>query len=138
MSEKKTVSELQSLYKTACDKYLETFAKRHDFSIRECRWVADEPGGVAEVGDYMVDMQTIIDDVNMNADSFAFFAWYEYTMECHELGLPDVCNFRSWLRGCPRYSRERLEYLRELKQQVYMAECAFMDAVKKCVTDSKM
>lgn len=126
--EEKRRKTMQQLYNTACNNYLEAFAEKHDFDMRDCGWVSDEPGGIATVGDYFVDMQTLKDDIDMDATEKEFLKWYDYTMSCSETELAS-CNFRSWLKGCPRYSDATFEKLRRLKSEVEEARQRLMLAI---------
>ena len=130
MDEKKKKT-LQSVYKTACDNYLEAFAEKHGFDPSDCEWVANQPGGVAMVGDYYVDMQTILTDIDKDAPEEAWLGWYDYQLEVQMLELPKQCNFRSWIHGCPRYSEETLARFRALHNEVERAKRRLMEAVEQ-------
>lgn len=130
MEEKKRKT-LQSVYRSACNNYLEAFAEKHGFDMRDCEWVSDEPGGVASVGDYFIDMQTLKDDIDLDAPEEEFLKWYDYTNECAILSMPDRCNFRSWLKGCPRYSEETFVRIRQLRKDVEFAKDALMLAIEE-------
>ena len=121
---------LQSDYRQACDAYLAAFVKKHEFPMHDCSWVADEPGGIASIGDYFVNMQEIITDIDTDARPDEWFAYYDYSMECHSLGLT-CCNYQSWLKGCPTYSPETLERLRKLQRDVSDAEATLRNAIKE-------
>lgn len=129
MEEKKRKT-LRSVYNSACNNYLEAFAKKHGFDMSDCGWVADDPGGVATLGDYYTDMATIITDIDMNAAEEEWLKWYDYSAECHELNLP-VCNFNSWLMGCPRHSKETIERLHTLRKEVQDAEIRLRQAIEE-------
>ena len=109
---------LKANYKNACDDYLEAFCEKHGFDRGNSRWIADRPGEIADVGDYCVDMQTIADDINLDAPEEEFFKWYDYTIEMGMLGALRIPNFRSWIKGCPRKSREEIDKLKALKQKI--------------------
>lgn len=120
--EEKKKKTMRQMYDTACNNYLEAFAEKHGFDGADCSWVGNEPGGIAIVGDFYVGMQTLTDDINMDAPEEEFIRWYDYLTECSDLGLDDKCNFRSWLKGCPRYSDETILRLTELKRKAREAE----------------
>lgn len=112
---------LSSAYREACNNYLSAFADKHGFDMVDCTWVADEPGGVAIIGDYYAHMADIVTDIDKDAPVNAWLAWYDYALECGDLGMPNVCNYQSWLKGCPRYSKEKLEEISSLKRQAERA-----------------
>lgn len=121
---------LQSDYRQACDAYLAAFVKKHEFSMHDCSWVADQPGGIASIGDYFVNMQDIITDIDTDVHPDEWLAYYDYSMECHGLGLT-CCNYQSWLKGCPTHSPETLERLRKLQRDVSDAEATLRKAIKE-------
>lgn len=134
---------LKKNYNDACNAYLKAFAEKHGLDMSDCGWVAEEPGGIASIGDYFVDMPTIITDIDMEAPEEEFWKWYEYTAEVDLLELPDNCNYKAWLRGCPRYSEEAFERIRALRNKVdeakrilkeaIEAESGSLDGVKNCI-----
>lgn len=105
------------LYRQACNQYLALFCEKHGYDLRDAEWVGGEPGSVAEIGDYFVGMQTIIDDLTMDAPEEEFIRWYDYCLEADALGL-DSPNYRSWLKGCPRIPEDRLQRLRDLRDEL--------------------
>ena len=110
-------------YTKACNQLLRLFCAKHEYDYDPTGWVAGEPGGIASIGDYFVDMATIIADIKMEAPEEEFIRWYDYTLE---LGTIDPTipapNYEHWLRGCPRYSEERIASLRRSAQQVQEAK----------------
>lgn len=121
---------LQSAYRKACDDYLAAFAEKHEFSMHDCSWVADQPGGIASIGDYFVNMQEIITDIDTDTPADKWLEYYDYSLECHELGL-SCCNYQSWLKGCPTHLPEEMEKLRALQRNVSEAEAIFRQAIKE-------
>lgn len=102
------------LYRQACNQYLALFCDKHGYDLRDTDWVAGVMGDIATIGDYYVDMRTIIDDLEMDAPEEEFIRWYDYCSEAHDLGITSP-NFRSWVKGCPRIPEERLQRLRDLR-----------------------
>lgn len=76
-----------------------------DYQDAKKSWVADDIGGVCLVGDYYLDFSDIKCDVDKDAPKGEIFEWYEYDMLMRDCGLNTI-NYRSWLKGAPRYSRE--------------------------------
>ena len=114
---KEKINQTTLLYQQACNQYLELFCEKHGYDLRDAEWVGGEPGSIAEMGDYFVGMQTIIDDLTMDAPEEEFIRWYDYCLEADALGL-DSPNFRSWLKGCPRIPEDRLQRLRNLRDEL--------------------
>lgn len=111
---KENIKQTSLLYRQACTQYLALFCDKHGYDLRDAEWVAGEPGDIATIGDYYVDMRTIIDDLEMDAPEEEFIRWYDYRLDTHELGITSP-NFRSWVKGCPRIPEERLQRLRDLR-----------------------
>lgn len=129
--EAKQREELRQAYSDACNNYLKAWCEKHDLPMEDDPWVAQEPGGIALIGDYFVDMQTILTDIDMDAPEEEWWNWYDYSLETSEVGLPDKCNFKSWLMGCPRYSEEALERIAELRKSVNKAQDILERAIKE-------
>ena len=102
-----------------CNEYLRLFCEKHDFDYEEAKdsWVANCVGDITCVGDIFVGMQTIITDIEMDAQEDEFIKWYDYNLVAHEFGF-NTPNFESWLRGCPRVSEETFKKLQGLKNDL--------------------
>lgn len=124
-------NELRQAYNDACNNYLKVWCEKHDLPMEDDPWVASEPGGVAMIGDHFVDMQTILTDIDMNAPEKEWWEWYDYSVVTAEVGLPEKCNFKSWLMGCPRYSEEALARIAELRKSVNEAQAILEKAIKE-------
>lgn len=114
-----TKEHARAMYNLGCIEYLRLFCEKHGFDYEDTKdsWVGNEVGGVACVGDYFVDMGVIIADIEMDAPEHEFMEWYDYCLDANEFGLVEP-NFKSWVLGCPRSSKETLEHLRKLRQEL--------------------
>lgn len=119
-------------YCDACNRVLEAFCEKHEFDYNEARknWVGNEVGGIAAVGDYFFSMDTMTTDLSEDAPEEQLLAWYDYATDCSMLELPTV-NYRSWLHGCPRYSEEAREHLRQLQSEWKEAERIMREEIEK-------
>jgi hypothetical protein len=54
------------LYEEACNLYLHLFCEKHGFNAEypDTCWIANNIGGVAFIGDYLVDMETMRYDID--------------------------------------------------------------------------
>jgi len=109
---------LKQNYEKACNDYLDAFCVKHGFNRFDTYWIADRVGEIADIADYTVDMSTIIDDIELDAPEEEFLAWYDYCTEMHFLGAETTPNFRSWVKGCPRKTKEEIEELRQHHQKI--------------------
>ena len=62
-------------------------------------------------------MATIRTDIDNDAPEEEFIKWYDYCLKASEYNITTP-NFISWVRGCPRTSKEKFEELDELKRQL--------------------
>lgn len=114
--------QAKDLYSRGCNAYLHLFCEKHDYDYDDAKnsWVANEVGGIVCVADYFVDMQTIITDIETRADKSEFLKWYDYCLDVAEFGLP-APNYKSWVNGCPRTSKESFDNLRAIKHNLIRA-----------------
>jgi hypothetical protein len=114
-----TKEHARAMYNLGCIEYLRLFCVKHDFDYEDAKdaWVGNEVGGITYICDYFVGMETIIDDIELNAPELEFIEWYNYCLDANEFGLA-VPNFKSWVKGCPRTSKETFDHFRKLKQDL--------------------
>lgn len=114
--------QAKDLYNRGCNAYLQLFCEKHGYDYGDAKdsWVANEVGGIACINDYFVDMQTIIDDVDLPVTEDEFLKWYDYCLDAAEFGLTTP-NYKSWVNGCPRTSKESFDNLRAIKHNLERA-----------------
>lgn len=119
-------------YANACNAYLCAFCRKHGYSENdpETFWVSNNVGGVVCVSDLFISMQTIIDDIEMNAPEDELIKWYDYCIVIASIS-EDIAtpSFSNWLKGCPRMSQGEIDTLIGLKGKVHSAELALMDEI---------
>ena len=119
-------------YQSTCNELLRRFCNKHDFDFEDAKnsWVSGAVGWITCCADYYVDMQTIIDDIKMEAHKDEFVKWYDYDLTIRTLGIKPTMNYRSWLRGAPRVSEERIKEVEEAHQRVVEAQRLFEECLK--------
>ena len=126
------IGDAITAYAAACDNILRLFCEKHEMHYDSTDWVSYEPGTIAMIGDYFVDMATMLTDLKMNAPEEEFIQWYDYTLE---LGMIDPSittpNFEHWLRGCPRYSQEHINGLRRAALRVQEAKNSLDELIRE-------
>ena len=124
---------LKTNYKKACNGYLAAFCKKHGYDYIDAKynWVGGDVGGIACIADYLVDMRTIIDDIQLDAPEEEFLKHYDYCLELGLLGVTELPNFRSWIAGCPRRSDAEIEELKRLHNNVEEAKKILEDCINK-------
>lgn len=111
-------TQAHARYCATCNELLQLFCAKHGYTAEPDCWVGGDVGGIAAIGDYYVDMRTIIVDLREEAPEEEFIRWYDYCLEADELHITSP-NYRSWLHGCPRVPEERLQRLRDLRAQLF-------------------
>ena len=115
-----TKEQLKSNYEQVANDYAYEFCYKHEIEFDG--WIGDDAGGIANCSDYSVDMQTIIDDINLDAPECEFIAWYDYCLELGMLGVKGLPNFRSWIKGCPRKTEEEIAEIKAAHEKVEEAK----------------
>ena len=108
----------QEFYELGCDAYLQQFCNKHCYQYERDCWVGNDVGGVASIGDYFVDMQTLRTDIDEDAPEEEFIKWYDYCVAANEFGLT-MPNFHSWIHGCQRTSEETFERFRAMRNELF-------------------
>ena len=109
----------KQLYEDGCNAYLQLFCEKHEFDFEDAKdcWVGGDVGGMTSCGDYYVGMQTIIEDIDLDAEEDAFFKWYDYCLRADEFNL-NIPNFKSFIKGCPITSEETFAKLESIKNEL--------------------
>ena len=124
-------NKAKRLYEEGCNLYLHLFCEKHGFNVEhpDTYWVANDIGGVAFIGDYFVDMDTMRYDIDHDIAEDQWIRWYDYSFECSALRLKSP-NFQSWLKGCPTYSQEQLDEVKRLRNNIHEAQHMLEDFIK--------
>lgn len=86
-------STLYTKYQNVCNKYLQTFCKKHNFDYTDTHWISDRVGTIVMIGDYFVSMDTIVIDIEQNVPEHVFLQYYNWVIE-NEKNI----NYDLWLR----------------------------------------
>lgn len=79
----------------------------------------NEVGGCLCVfGETFYDLDDMLTDLMEDAPVGELDRYNAYVSRYTEPGLEKLCNYRSWLHGCPRYSEETLAHLEGLRQEL--------------------
>ena len=104
--------ELKLAYEAACTNYLAAFIEQYGLACDPEPWVANETGTIAMIGDSYYNMEEIRLCVDNDVPWKELAEWYNYNMQANQYGLATP-NLKSWLKGCPRVSKERLDEICE-------------------------
>jgi len=122
--------ELAEDYRRACNAYLKAFCDMYELEYDEDAWTVNDPGTIASVSDYFVDMEVIRLAVDRNAPEKEFMAWYDYCLELGMLEIRSTPNFRSWLNGCPRLSEGDIANIKERRESLKEMTDRLMESIK--------
>ena len=108
---------LKQEYEHICNRYLVEFANKYDLSLEPDAWVGGDVGTVAYVSDYYFGFDDIRRCVDEDVEWKDIIEWYDYTMEAVPLGFNNI-NLKSWLMGAPRASKEEIERIKSLRNEI--------------------
>ena len=125
---------LKERYKNICNEYLQRFCIKQGYHYEpNDAWVAGNAGDCANVGDFYFSFEEIRYDIDNDIPKGKIIEWYDYTLETSMLDLPLRINYPSFCKGAPLpYSREKIEEIRTLKNQVEQAE----KILKNCIDEA--
>jgi hypothetical protein len=123
-------------YEESCNAYLRLFCKKHGFDYDDEAWVADDVGGIANVADYFVCMETIRTDIDMDMPEDEFIKYQDYCIRAAMLGA-NVPSYRAWVKGCPRKSNAEFEKLERLRAKIIILKHSFKKQIDEYVDWTK-
>lgn len=128
-----TIQLLHERYECACNGWLLELLNMWELDGAYGYWVGDEPGGVYCYGESItINMEEIIFCVENGVTEEAFMEWSDYCTWANEFNQ-STPSLKSWMKGCPRCSKETMEHLTNLKREF---EEACEDASSRLVNQS--
>jgi hypothetical protein len=111
--------QLKEDWEKACNGYLVELLRMWELEAWYGYWIGNEEGSLYDYGDGMftINMDNIIYCVLNDITREQYIEWQEYVCEAAEFGF-DTPNLRSWIKGCPRTSKETFDHLRSLKKDL--------------------
>ena len=110
--------QLKEQFEQACNGYLCELISMWELNAYYGYWIGEEVGGVYDYGGmFTINMDDIIYCVEHDVTALQYQEWQDYICDAAEFGF-DTPNLRSWIRGCPRTSKETFDTLRKLKQDL--------------------
>ena len=126
-----TLKSIQNDFKRIAYSYADALCELFELNKEEGWWIGDDIGGVYCNGDmYCITFDEIRYIVDNGISKDEFLEYEEYVSFCLEFNL-SAPNFQSWVNGCPRHSKETIQYLRKLKREFDIANNAFTQAKNK-------
>lgn len=115
--ERKKIDDLFVRYNEVCNEITRAFAEKYDVSVDDEDWTKNHQGGVFVNEIFYINLDDVIMMLDKDVSFDEFIRWWDYCEECRELGLGD-CNLRAWVMNCPRHSKESIERLKSLRQEL--------------------
>jgi hypothetical protein len=108
--------QLKEQWKKACRDFLDELLRMWELDAHYGYWIGDEDGTLYDYGDGMftISMDDMIYCVLGDITLEQYMEWQEYCCDAAEFNF-NTPNLRSWIRGCPRTSKETFDMLRQLK-----------------------
>lgn len=130
---KEKIKELVKRYEKACNDILRAFSETYDVYVDSEDWVAGQVGTTVCVNEeYYLNMEDLLLMLNNGVGFDEFLRWWDYSLECSMLELPSP-NLRSWLKGCPTYTHEELDKIKEKQEEVRKSE----EGLKRLIEETK-
>jgi len=136
-----TTPHIKKLWKEVSDEYLKKFCEALDIDIADAYWIGDDPGTIAQAGDYFVGIHEMRFLVDNNIDPDLFLKWNDYTLSLHELqeaysemeGFTRLngVNFESFAKGVRPYSKEQINKMWETLSAIQKAKESFQQQYKE-------
>lgn len=127
---KKNKETLKKNYEKACNDYLLAFCEKHEFDYDSCNWIGGYVGGIVEIGDIYAGMEEIFIDIDRDVEESKFMEHYDYSLRCGFLGMENIPNYNSWLKGVPVKSDEELEHLEKLQKNIEVLKSELNEMLK--------
>ena len=117
--DKNRLKELNKAYEKACNDILKAFAEEYEVQVDEQDWVAGDVGGIVGLcqSEYFLNFEDLRYMLNNAIPFDEFLKWWDYCAEVGVLGLKGM-NFKSWIKGAPRYKQEQLDRLQALHKEI--------------------
>ena len=129
---------LKQEFDRIANSYAESLKETYFTDDFDSYWVADEPGGVLEIGDFFLgfdDIRHIVDN-QVPIDTWASWYWY-----CTELGMLDrtieTPSLKSWCAGCPRIPEDSIEDVRRLAAKIEEMKSRLHDEIEKLKREAR-
>ena len=79
------MSKIKEQWREVSNEYLKAFCERTGINIEDAWWIGDDPGTIAQIGDYFVGIHEMRYLVDNNISPDVFFKWYDYSLDIHTL-----------------------------------------------------
>ena len=105
------MNKLRQEFDKVVNKYVATLLKMYEWDAYYGYWIADDTTGIYAYGDnHFIALHDLIYIVDNKVPEEKLDEWEEYCLWAHDHNHP-VPNIHSWVKGCPRVSKEEIKRL---------------------------
>lgn len=109
----KKLEDLKTRHESLKNEYVQYFCKQMGLDDNGSYFT----GNIVCIGDYFIDMQTIVYAVNNEIKDTTFLDWYNYNLTLGEENLGDV-SLENYVKGNFEYSIDEITRLQNLKDTI--------------------
>lgn len=103
---KNTKQVMRHNFDKAVADYVAALLEMYEWDAYYGYWIGDDNTGIYAYGDnHFISLADIIYIVENDVPLVVFEGWEDYCLWAHEVNKP-IPNLDSWVRGCPRASKE--------------------------------
>ena len=128
-------------WRNICDEYLKAFCDKHGFRVEDAYWIGDDPGTMAHIADYYIDMDDLRYDIDNDIEEGVFFEWYDFDDEIRELEqglrayehiseLKHIGYQRYCISGIFPYTEEEIEGIRKRVKRILRRKTGVFDSIR--------
>ena len=109
---------LRAKFDKVVNEYVATLLKMYDWDSFYGYWIGDDTTGIYAYGDsHFINLSDLIYIVDNKVPEIVLSEWEEYCLWAHEFNQT-MPNLDSWVKGCPRASKEEMAHLESLKMDL--------------------
>ena len=124
---KKQVSKRRSNFDKAVGEYVAALLKMYDWDGHYGYWISDDTTGIyAYEDDHFIALSDLIYIVDNDVPLATLEEWDEYCVWANEYNQT-IPNLPSWVKGCPRLSKDEMAHLEKLKDEFKEAIKSYKD-----------
>ena len=111
MKTEKRMNKLRQSFDKVVNKYVAALLEMYEWDAYYGYWIADDTTGIYAYSDnHFISLHDLIYIVDNKVPEEKLDEWEEYCLWAHDHNEP-VPNIHSWVKGCPRVSKEEIKRL---------------------------
>ena len=111
-------NKLRTAFDKAVANYVAALLEMYEWDAYYGYWVGDDNTGIYAYGDnHFINLANVVYIVDNDVPLDVLEEWEDYCLWAHEFNQ-SIPNLDSWVKGCPRVSKEEMEALSKEKQEL--------------------